>query len=241
MPVPTSTPASNAETAEDRAAGMRAGIRRMIIINLLLPPLFYYASRFSGVAVIPAMLISGIPPFLEALWIMWDKRSVDWMSLVVVGSVGLGVTVTVLTSDARILFIKDSFLTALLGLLFLGSVCCGRENLIWTYNRQWSPAEAQEELTLRYKRPGVKKSTTVMCFVWGCGLLLEAVARVALVFLIPIEAMVYVSPTLVIACFSALSLWNVLYIKHVRAKYARLQQDEAEEGRSLLEGRARGG
>ncbi|MHC1562929.1 hypothetical protein ACR9E3_28555 [Actinomycetospora sp. C-140] len=51
----------------------------------------------------------------------------------------------------------------------------------------------------------------VSALVWGLGLGIESVARIPLVYALPVEVMVGVSAALLIATNAGLAVWNVVY------------------------------
>ncbi|KAJ3166004.1 hypothetical protein HK101_012017 [Irineochytrium annulatum] len=217
------------EQQRERSRKISWGVRRMVLLNIIGPIVVYYVANIWIANITVCLLLSGIPPFIDGVLTIVQARKVDILSSTVIGSIILSVILTLLTNDARLLFVKDSFLTALLGLMFLGSVCCGRENLIWMYNRQFNPPEAQEELTEQFKNPHVKRHTNLMCYVWGTGLLLEAILRVVFVFTIPITYMAWVSPVLVAVACASLGIWSFLYTRSVQKKYKEVATREPVE------------
>ncbi len=59
-----------------------------------------------------------------------------------------------------------------------------------------------------------------MTLVWGLGLLLDALLRVALSFSAPVATAAAVSPWIALVCIGGLILWNVFYAR-ARVRAAR--------------------
>jgi hypothetical protein len=56
--------------------------------------------------------------------------------------------------------------------------------------------------------------------VWGVVLLVEAIVRIPLVYLLPVSVMVGVSEAMSIAAFAGLITWNVWYVRRATARAA---------------------
>ncbi|RHY88026.1 hypothetical protein DYB37_010106 [Aphanomyces astaci] len=207
-----------AADAKARTSQLRRAIFLMVLINIVLPiVLFAIVSKY--IAEVWALLLSGVPPALEAIVHVLRDRRLDVVPCAVVVSIVVSAGVAAATSDARLLLVKDSFLTVGFGLTFLGSMCLTNENLIWYYNRQFNGSEAKARLDAMYAYPAVKQATTTMCWVWGGGLLAEAAVRIVLIYVLEVHVMAYVSPVIMAITFTTLGVWNSWYVKHVQAKY----------------------
>ncbi|RLO11035.1 hypothetical protein DYB28_009713, partial [Aphanomyces astaci] len=196
-----------AADAKARTSQLRRAIFLMVLINIVLPiVLFAIVSKY--IAEVWALLLSGVPPALEAIVHVLRDRRLDLVPCAVVVSIVVSAGVAAATSDARLLLVKDSFLTVGFGLTFLGSMCLTNENLIWYYNRQFNGPEAKARLDAMYAYPAVKQATTTMCWVWGGGLLAEAAVRIVLIYVLEVHVMAYASPdalglALEVPCYEA--------------------------------------
>ncbi|ORY93573.1 hypothetical protein BCR43DRAFT_416587, partial [Syncephalastrum racemosum] len=86
-------------------------------IDIGLPLALYYAIR----TVLPdvyALLISGIPPFLLVIVKFIYKRRVDILGCLVVVAYVVSAVVSIISGDARAVLLRDSCMTATIGLLF---------------------------------------------------------------------------------------------------------------------------
>lgn len=59
--------------------------------------------------------------------------------------------------------------------------------------------------------PPVRRTFRVSAVVWGVGLLIEATARIPLIYLLPIDVMVGVSTAMMVTVIVGLSIWNGWY------------------------------
>lgn len=220
---------NNHSREQDEAAArkqMRRGILQMVMMNIILPIVIY--SILEGkVSLVLALALSGIPPALEGLYNIYKTRQIDAIAVMVIISIIFSIVVVLLTSDAKLILLKDSIQTVLLGLLF-GTSIFMKENLIWRYNRQFSGhnPETQKEMDERWKNPRVKHVTNVLCMVWAIGFLIEATIRIILIYTIPTDILGYLSPCLLVVVLGSLALFSVMYVKHVKNKFATIGNNQ---------------
>ncbi|KAJ3143134.1 hypothetical protein HK101_003236 [Irineochytrium annulatum] len=220
-------------------------VLRIAIINLALPNVIYYvASTPMHVATTWALLISGVPSMVEALVVMVTRRKIDAIAVTVLLGISLSFVIVFTSNDPKLLILKDSFFTLLNGVAFLVSVCFS-ENLMWYYNRNfvgWNDQAAQDRLTARWNEgPWVRATTNVMCYVWGVTYILEAAARVVMIYMLPMDFVIYVSPWLFSAVSVLLWAWCYFYVKFLEYKYAKFLDAQAKARREKegMEGGAR--
>ncbi len=71
--------------------------------------------------------------------------------------------------------------------------------------------------------PGVRHTFRALTLVWGAGLLLEALLRAPLVYLLPVDTMVGLSGGLQAAAIILLLAWSVRYVRQRRRAAANRQ------------------
>jgi hypothetical protein len=107
-------------------------------------------------------------------------------------------------------------MAATVGLVFLISAR-GRRPLTLAAQQSFLPARAAELAGQYADSPRVRRGHRVASIVWGAGLLTEAVVRVVLVYLLPIDVMVGVSTGLTVVTFGGLIAWTARYVaSHAR-------------------------
>ncbi|OQR89242.1 hypothetical protein ACHHYP_20267 [Achlya hypogyna] len=207
---------------------MRVGIAKILVVSVVLPQVIYSVCSAQGLSEVLSLSLSGIPPALQSLYDIVRSGKIDIIAVLVVLSIVAGVLVAVLTNDARLLLVKDSFLTLVTGGTFLFSIIFSKENLIMFYNRQFSDKSAAD-LDVHHANPEVKQATRVMCAAWGLGLVAEAVLRIFLIYALPISTMAYISTWLMVATFVLLGTWSYLYVKHRQGAAAKEAAARANE------------
>ncbi|KAJ3101782.1 hypothetical protein HDU97_001066 [Phlyctochytrium planicorne] len=194
---------------------IRRAVFSVIVANVGLPILIYAIfSNFTSSVI--ALSLSAIPPTVEAFLMILKKRKLDVIATIVVFSIVLSILVSLAADDARILLVKDSITTVVLGLGFLLSIVCLKEDLIWRCNRQLSDEDdalVQAELDAQWDQPSTRITSHILSLIWGAGLITEAVVRTVMIYSLPIHVMAYLSPLLMALFLVFLSAWSFVTLK----------------------------
>jgi len=138
------------------------------------------------------------------------RQRVTWFAALMLTVFGLGLLLTFLGGDARFLLLKDSAVTAGVGVVFLLSAAPGRP-LTLSAAQTSQPWHAAALDDLFDSRADVRRRFMVSAVAWGVGLLLESVVRVPLVYALPLDIMVGLSEALLWGTIAVLLIWNLGY------------------------------
>jgi len=189
------------------------------LVNFILPFLIYnYAEARLGE--VRALLVSSAPPILWSLVEFTRHRRLDALSLLVVSGIALSLLAMAGGGGVRFLQLREKLVTAVIGLVFLGSALIGKPliyELARATMRRRSEHEAQEFEALR-DRAGFRRTMFVMTMVWGLGLLADVALSVALLFVLSIREYLLVNPILGYGTMGALSLWSFLYGRRAKRR-----------------------
>jgi hypothetical protein len=108
----------------------------------------------------------------------------------------LGLLSTLISGSAQFFLVKESVLTGLFGLAFLGSLLLARP-LMFYFGRQFYSAgdpNRAARFEQRWQNPSFRFTQRLMTLVWGCAMISEALLRVGLVFILPIPIFLVISP-----------------------------------------------
>ncbi len=192
-----------------------------LVVDIGLPLVAYYALHALGavdwVALLAATAAAGVRLVAVAVW----TRRVSWFAAIMLAMFGVSLALAFVRGDPRFLLLKDSFTTAALGLVFLLSLL-GKQPLTLAGAQTWRPALARELAALYDRDPAARRAFRASALGWGAGLLAEAVARVPLIYLVPVDVMVGLSTGMMIAAMVALAGWNALYIAQVARRHPAL-------------------
>ncbi|OLT45158.1 hypothetical protein BJF85_01755 [Saccharomonospora sp. CUA-673] len=180
----------------------------------------YYGLRAVGVPDLQALLAGALLAAARVVWSIVRSRTFNAFACLMAVILGIGLALTFVSGDSRFLLMKESLATGAAGIILLAS-CAGRSPLILTVVREGATPSRRDEIDrLCAEIPTFRRAFTRMTVVWGVALLTEAVLRVPLVYLLPVDAMVVLSIVLLGAVVTALSVWTAWYADRVHKRHA---------------------
>jgi hypothetical protein len=200
-----------------------------VVINFVLPFLiFTYAKASMGE--VHALMASSAPPIAWTVVELLRRRRIDALSMLVLAGIALSLLVYLGGGSVKFLQLREKMVTALIGLIFLGSAAIGRP-LIYQLARatimRRSPSELASFEAMR-DNAFFRRTLMVMTLVWGGGLVAEACVASALVFMLSVQQFLLVGPIVGYGTMGALSLWTVWYrARQIRLGAARRAAAEA--------------
>lgn len=207
----------------NRRTGSRIGLIAIEAgVNFGLPLLIYdRVAPHSGDAV--ALIASSLPPMLWSLAEFVRRRRVDALSVLVLAGIALSLLAMLGGGSAKFLQLRENLVSALIGLVFLGSAAIGRP-LIYQLARAGLVRKSPDEVAaFEAKRdtPRFRRVMTIMTFVWGIGLLASSALACVLVFTLSIHDYMLVSPFVSYGSMGALALWTMWYRRVAQRRAAR--------------------
>jgi hypothetical protein len=182
-----------------------------------LPVAGYYALHLAGVSDLVALLVASLLAAVRIVWVAVRERELNPFATVMLVLFGLGLVLALVSGDPRFLLLMNSIVTGAIGLVFLGTTLFGTP-LSLAASQSFQPARKAEIRQEYDTDPHVRHGHRLSSTVWGVGLILEALVRVPLVFLLPIDVMVGLGEVLTIATIAGLLAWNVWYVKRAIAR-----------------------
>lgn len=200
-------PATNTDTD----AGATRTLRRMagsMAWDIGLPVAAYYGARLLGCGEYVSLLAGTLASALRVGVVAVRDRGLEPFAAFLMVMFGFGLALSFATGDARFVLAKDSATTGIAGLVFLGS-CLARRPLTYYATLRFAGADGVAALRQRWRVPAARHRWYVASVVWGVGLLLEAVLRIAVVYLVPLDTAVAASTALQITALALLIGWTV--------------------------------
>ena len=197
-------------------------------------PFLIYDLAKRGLGDVRALIASSAPPIAWSLFEFARKRRVDAVSMLVLAGIALSLLAFIGGGGARFLQLREKLVTALIGLVFLGSAAIGRPLIYQLARASMRRRSASEAAEFEARRDDLRfrRVMTTMTLVWGFGLVGEAAASAALVFQMSIGTYLLVSPVLGYGTMGGLSLWTFWYARRQRRKGdARRAAEAAASGR----------
>ncbi len=212
MSEPPSTDTSPAFSPPSTRSLLRS-LAPSLLINAVFPYLLYQYLTDQQVTTVNALNATAVFP-LAGIALGWLRtRRLDFIGVIVLIFIVLGLLTSLISGSPRLFLIKESFLTGLFGLVFLGSLLLARP-LSFYLGRQFvsggDPSRAAWFEGL-WQYSSFRSTQRLIALVWGVGLLSEALIRVGLVFVLPIPAFLAISPLMSMVVTVGLIIWTMSY------------------------------
>ena len=190
-----------------------------ILLGAVAPFATYQVATWLGASELSALTWGAVFPLAGIALGFARRRRFDVISATSLAAIVVGLGGALVLHSARFLLVKDSLVSATIGLAFLGSLLAARP-LVFVIGRARSPERAAV-FDARWAEPAFRCELRVMTAVWGGVLLAEAVTRVALSLVIAPAALLAVSPLLTLVFLGSVGLWTVHRRRSLRKEEAR--------------------
>lgn len=188
-----------------------------LVVNLALPWVAYTLTE-PHYGKFYALIASSVPPILWSLGeLIWHRR-VDALSMFVLGGIGLSIVAMALGGDERLLLVRESLLTGLIGLAFLVSLLFPKPLVYFlaraTVMRQDSE-NGSEDFQDWWQEPASRSCIRGITAVWGLGFSGEAVIKTWLAWNWEPDRFLAIAPAMGYAVAGAMGLWTFWYVRRL--------------------------
>lgn len=189
-----------------------------LILDIGAPVIAYYGLSALGASDFWALTAGGLVSGLRILYIVMKDRRLDGFAAVMLALFSFGILTAFFTGDARFVLMKDSVGSGIAGLIFLSTLLMRRPFIFYSARRfSASNEQARAQWDHKYETtPGFRRVMRNLTAIWGVGLLVESLLRVALVYALPVSTMVALSTVLQIACIALLIVITMRYVRVAR-------------------------
>jgi uncharacterized membrane protein len=184
-----------------------------LIINLVLPYLTYRLLTPYTSSVV-ALSIAALVPLCDSIYSLIRTRKADVFSGFIFLGLILGVVAVLLGGDERFILLRESYVTGIMGVVFLGSLLFGRP-LIYYFAERFTGHNPQMNDKWE-KLPRYRFNFRLITAVWGLSLLLEAFIKVVLVYSLSIPTFLAVSSFFTYVIIGLTIWWNIGFIKRIK-------------------------
>jgi intracellular septation protein A len=176
----------------------------------------YYGLRALGASPYVALLGGTVTAGLRIAYVWLRTRRFDGFAAFMLAEFGVGLGFALLTGDARFLVAKESFSTAVAGVIFFATCVYGRP-MIWHAAARFQPAARAELDRLWRGSPGFRRTFRMLTIGWGAGMLAEAVVRIVVAYTLPVDTAAGLSQLLRFGTMGLLVLWTLATVRRRRA------------------------
>lgn len=171
-----------------------------LALDLGVSPLAYYGLLITDVATPRALLVATVVAGGWLLGTTLRDRQVDGLATFMLGMYAVMLVLALATSDQRLLLARDPLTSILAGAVFLGSCSTSTPATAYLAHR----LHGRPLHDARRHRMHVVES-----LVLGLGLVTEGAARLALVFVLPVDVVAGLAPAIEFAVLPVLVAWMV--------------------------------
>ncbi|MFI2237736.1 VC0807 family protein [Streptomyces chrestomyceticus] len=191
-------------TGSDQAAGSGKKLEgpRALLLDAGVPIASYYVlTGVFGLSTLAALAWSGALPAARSVWSLVRERRFNAMATVMTVTNVVGLLLSLIAGDERLMLAKDSAVSSTFGLAVLVSALIGRPMLAptlrpWLTRGDAAKGAAWDRLTARSAR--FRRVQSRHSAVWGAALLGECVARMIGAFTLPVDTMVWLGTVMLV-------------------------------------------
>ena len=199
-----------------------------IAMNFALPYVVYRVTH-ARLGDVDALIAASAPPLGWSILEFVRRRRIDALSVLVLAGIVLSLAAFIGGGGVRFLQLREQLVSAVIGLLFLGSAAIGKP-LIYQLARARIRRDAAhagwfEALSVD---PRFRRVMMVMTVGWGIALVAQSGACVALVFALSIKSYLIVGPIIGYAVLGLTSAWSFWYARR-RIGPLRWEAERAKE------------
>lgn len=196
-----------------------SGLVTMLAWDVGLPLVAYYVARAAGQSAFWSLVAATIVSGLRVAWGAWQHKKIDAFSAFMMTLFALGMALSAITGDPRWLLVKGCVITAIAGLIFLGSAALKRP-LTFTVGKRLAARDPESlaELETGWRESAeLRTGFTQLALLWGFGLVLEAVLRLIVIYTTPLDFSVAASAVIQIGAYAAMLFITIREVRAMRA------------------------
>ncbi|MFM9279764.1 VC0807 family protein [Paenibacillus jiagnxiensis] len=193
------------------------GVVIAFVINGVLPLLIYklLEGRTSNTT---ALMIAMLIPLGDTLYHLIVRRKLDIFAAFMAAGFILSLLATLLGGSEKLILLRESFVTGIMGMFFLGSLLLEKP-LIYHFALRFTVGDnpdRQSSFAENWKLSYIRKVFRIMTLGWGIALVAEAAVKGVLVYTLSITSFLAVSSLVMYGFIGMAILWTSLYRKSAR-------------------------
>ena len=202
----------------------------MLVFDVATPVIVFFLLTGYGVSTLWALVAGGLSPAINNLRVWAKSRRLEPVGIIVMTFLAIGTATSLITGSVFFALIKASFLTAIFGLICLGSLLAERP-LMFYVTRQFVAGDDPVRLEWwngLWQYPHFRGAQRLVTAVWGVAYLVEAVLRVGFALFLSPAQVVTISHVMAFAVLVALIAWTRRYLLALRDRRLRERAAEAQ-------------
>lgn len=199
------------------------GIVMTLLVNGVLPFIVYEILR-SHMSSIFALSIATMIPLIDNLLSLIKKRRLDVFAVFMLISFLLGIMMVSIGGSERLLLIRESFVTGILGIIFLASLLFPKP-LIFYFALRFTVGDDPHQASTfadNWQYSYFRFALRLITIVWGLALIGEAAVRLILVFKLSVGQFLAVSNFVMYGFIGAAIIFTVVYRRHSQKRFKEI-------------------
>ncbi|MCD7444532.1 hypothetical protein K4B79_40795 [Streptomyces lincolnensis] len=177
-----------------------------LVLDVAVPVGSYYLFKDGlGMSTLAALGWSSVVPALRTGWSVARDRAVNGLAALILFVNVVGLLLSFVSGDARLMLVKDSGISSAIGIGILVSVVLGRPMMTAFMKPQLVKGEAAREAAWERLESGsedFRRAERVFSVVWGVVLLGECVVRIVGAYTLPVDTMVWLGTVIMIVAMA---------------------------------------
>jgi intracellular septation protein A len=166
-----------------------------LIVDVAVPVGSYYLFKEAfGAGTFAALALSSVVPAVRTVWSVVKERKANvFAALILVVNV-VSLALSFLSGDPRLMLVKDSGVSSVIGIAVLVSVAMGRPMMTEAFKPFLTRGDTAREAAwerLAVGSDAFRRLERLFSGVWGVALLAECAARIVGAYTLPVDTMVW--------------------------------------------------
>jgi hypothetical protein len=209
------------------------GLLLSIVLNAVIPlTLYLLVKRYISTSEVVALSIAAIFPILYSIFEFVQHRQFDIIAIFALLGIIVSVLGVLLGGNAKILLIRESFFTVMLGLACFVSLLLPRP-LMFYVGRQFIAGKDPEKIAQfnqQWNHPYARFVHRLITSVWGIAYVGEFIIRIILIYTLSTALVLAISPILLGGITLAAIVWTFSYVRYAQRRGAEmLRRQQAME------------
>ncbi|MFD0021922.1 VC0807 family protein [Streptomyces sp. NPDC058382] len=174
-----------------------------LLVDVAVPLVSYYVLKAAGLGTFGALAWSSVVPALRTVWGVARERRLNALAALMVAVNAVGLLLSLVAGDPRLMLLKDSGVSSTIGLVILVSALRGRPMMTaglrpWLTRGEVAKSAAWQRLSTG-PDDSFRRAETRFSVVWGVALLGECAVRAVGAYTVPVETMVWGGQVVLVA------------------------------------------
>ena len=208
-----------------------AAVLPALIVDGLFPFLTYklLMQAVSGMSPARALACGAVFPALRVTREIGKRRRLDIIGVLVLVGIGAGLLGLALGGGPKLFLLRESLVTGVFALVALSSFAWPRPMMFYV-GRQFAAGDhpvAVQAFNASWQSPYARRAFRIMTLVWAVGWLSEAALKVIMVLTLSIPQVLAISPIVFHGITLGLIAWTIAYGTGVRRRQQRTNEPAA--------------